>query len=78
MHSHFSLLSTTSTMTVEKYNNNYEINIKENIVVKTGALLIVGGLITYVIANDTTGVGVADDLALFALIPLFVILGGEL
>ena len=89
-HSHFSLSPITSTVTSTPSivgsdtifesipNINVNINVDEEALVATGALVVVGGLITYVIANDATGFGVADDWALIALIPLFFLLGGEL
>lgn len=58
------------------FNLNFEVN--EEIVATTVALFVVGGIITYVIANDATGVGVADDWLLAFLIPLIFILGGEI
>lgn len=89
-HSYFSLSPITLTVVSTPYigviddnyesipNINVDINVNEEALVTIGALLVVGGLITYVIANDATGFGVADDWALVALIPLFILLGGEL
>ena len=86
-HSHFSLLPATSTFSYIPsiggfYSNfesipNFNSNVDEETLVITGGSLVVAGLITYVITNDATGFGVADDWALLVLIPLFILLGGE-
>ena len=86
MHSYFSLspsaITVTSIPSIGEFGYDFEfipsINVNEDALITTGALLVVGGVITYVIANDATGVGVVDDFALIALIPLFILLGGEL
>lgn len=86
-HSHFSLLPATSTFSYIPsiggfYSNfesipNFNSNVDEETLVITGGSLVVAGLITYVITNDATGFGVADDWALLVLIPLFILLEGE-
>lgn len=58
-------------------NISFNVDVGEDDLTVTGAI-IVGGIITYIIANDLTGFGMADNLALIVLIPLFVFLGGEL
>ena len=89
-HSHFSLSPMTSIISspspVMEFDVNNEsisnidvnINVNEETLAATGALLVVGGLITYVLANDVTGLGAIDDWSLIALIPLFILLGGEI
>lgn len=54
------------------------INVNEKVLVTSGALILVRGLITYDIANDAAGFGVIDDWTLIALILLLILLGGEL
>ena len=85
VHSHFSIYpSTSTTISTPSINGDNDIYVSipsiniDNTLVATGSLLVVSGLIMYVIANDSTGIGLVDDLALLVLVPLFFILGGEL
>ena len=48
-----------------------------NYLVSGIALTIVGGIILYIIGNDSTGFGVIDDFALLLLLPLFLFVGGK-
>ena len=56
---------------------NIDININTDAIISSAILTIIGSCIVYIIVNDSTGIGIADDWTLVFWIPLFFIFGGR-